>query len=330
VLPWDKLLPEMKSGSSASELTDKKFAGALRFQDKKSGLFAMDFQQYDWNRANHTKTFTFKKSVFAFDDVLIALGSSINNNDLINPTITTLFQNHTQEAYRNVVIDKVGKVDLQNYKHTFDSSDHRWLIDAYGTGYYFNLDTRFTLRIGKQESPNRVDLTASMVKSTAGHYATAWIEHGKAPKNQNYYYLIVPNATPEKMNSLAKNYSVPHLNSNIHMVKVKENMVAYVLFSPQDNIDIGIIKATTQPVLAMYEKQNNALNLTIVNPDLGYKYWQSLANIESQKIDLTLQGVWHLESSMEKAKVIKVINNQTIIRFEPHDGLPIDIKLRKN
>lgn len=43
----------------------------------------------------HDASFTFRKSVFFFDDFILCVGSNISNNDKCHPTITTLFQNCT-------------------------------------------------------------------------------------------------------------------------------------------------------------------------------------------------------------------------------------------
>ena len=118
-LPWNKLHGEKQR---IDELQQKRFVGSLSFINKNGiylnkiqgtyGLFAMDFQEKTgqgfgtvYSSENHNATFVFKKSVFAFDNMLICLGSNIGNNDAANTTMTALYQRKTSAAKEQVTVD---------------------------------------------------------------------------------------------------------------------------------------------------------------------------------------------------------------------------------
>ena len=107
VLPWDKLHGEK---SRIDERQQKRFVGSLAFINKgkkrgvleethgKYGIFAMDFQEREngggfgetYGTNTHNTSFTFKKSNFAFKNMIVSLGSTITNDDINHPTVTTL------------------------------------------------------------------------------------------------------------------------------------------------------------------------------------------------------------------------------------------------
>ena len=102
-LPWGDLHAERER---IDEVQQKRFVGALSLNNKNTslltnnyGMFSMDFQEEDsqgfgvtHHSETHNNTFTFKKTNFYFDDIIVCLGSGINNDDASNETITTLFQ----------------------------------------------------------------------------------------------------------------------------------------------------------------------------------------------------------------------------------------------
>src|SRR6185312_5969770 len=111
-----------------------------------------------------------------------------------------------------------------------------WLLDGQGTGYF--------VRPG---SPLRIDRTAQVSPDQSGdgtfstnNYATAWIDHGKAPSSGGYEYVAIPNTTSNAMAQLATNYTnsvntpytVLERDAIAHVVQWKpDGRIGYALFA---------------------------------------------------------------------------------------------------
>src|SRR5699024_2405182 len=85
-LPLDKLKAE---SPTEMLLTDEAYAGGLNIQ-KENGMYAMKLHE----NPKYDESFKARKSVFMFDNRIIALGSDIEDADSEYNTETTLFQNH--------------------------------------------------------------------------------------------------------------------------------------------------------------------------------------------------------------------------------------------
>ena len=100
------------------------------------------------------------------------------------------------------------------------------------------------------------------VKETKGKYATAWLNHGKAPNNGSYQYIIYPNIGFDGGKNLGKivrednSYSILRADSIAHIVVDKKTFTTgYVVFEPNKNLEVGILKEVSDPALVIYACQ---------------------------------------------------------------------------
>ena len=111
---------------------------------------------------------------------MICLGTGITNSNADYPTETTLFQTKF-----NGKEQKTGK-------------DNYWLHDGYDN-YYHVVDGTLRSQIAEQES--RHEKTREKTKGT---FSSAWIEHGNAPKNATYEYMVLIQPSASDLDELKK------------------------------------------------------------------------------------------------------------------------------
>jgi chondroitin-sulfate-ABC endolyase/exolyase len=349
-LPLNELEPEMPLIMFRSNET---FAGATQLGA--NGVFGMILNESKGSNSDGPETkvgypgkLKAKKSVFSFGDKLICIGTNISSIDPTNPTQTNLFQSLLTDQKKTIytsaeVITKFPfKTELQG-----DSKSGNWLVDPYGNGYHILSDTPIQINKETQHSyhnkysirTGKINAKAKGVKETEGNYATAWINHGLAPTNASYQYVIYPFQKPEEVNKFGKkvkddkSYVIKRADSIAHIVLDKESKTtAYVIFEANSNIESDVLKQVSSPSLLMI-RQENSSNLTIsaVEPDLNFpeyekgKYRNYSTAVE---LKLTLEGKW----SATATDFIKNIDNSgqdTIITLECVNGLPREFKITK-
>ncbi|OAQ38322.1 hypothetical protein A5893_16170 [Pedobacter psychrophilus] len=110
VLPFTELQPKTNNASEWQELD---FSGALSLG--RNGIFGMNFSQLD--KGYYTpSSLKFKKSVFAFDNLLICLGSDISVGNNQGSVVSNLFQaistTATPTMYVNSTVPQTGTLTV--------------------------------------------------------------------------------------------------------------------------------------------------------------------------------------------------------------------------
>lgn len=351
-LPWEKLHGEW---SRLDEQQQNKFVGSLNLKNKNSellknnhgdfGLFAMDFKEddsqgfgtnYTSNAKNHNTTFTFKKSNFFFDDLIVCLGSNISNNDATNETVTTLFQRLNNKIGASVNVNGASVSSLGTFPYAGTSNN--WLISNYGTGFYLvSGNDNFVVKKAIQQNPNQ-DQTwfpAPLIFSgnTSATYYTGYINHGVNPNDKKYEYIIKPKTTASEMQTLHttmqvnKPYTVRRQDANAHIVEhVAKKIFGYAFFNAVSGLSYSYLKAIDGSCLVMTQFTGTAdLLLSIDNPDIGYvSKTNSPATTVTRKV--TLQGVWTL-NTVTPGVILTSTATETEIQFTLVDGLAKEVLL---
>jgi|GEM_PF-1028893 len=359
-LPWDKLQAEK---DRIDELQQKRFVGSLSFINKNGdylkaiqgtyGLFAMDFQEKTglgfgtvYSPESHNATFTFKKSVFTFDNILICLGSGIGNNDATNTTLTALYQRKALAGKEDVNVDS-NLLQGSSYNNSYDDASNHWIIDNYGTGFYV-LAGSGTIKVTRadQQTPQHDQLLSAQTISNnpVGNYVIGYIDHGTVPSNKGYEYVCKPNATTSDMTTLGsqidtgnKPYTVHRKDDMAHIVEYKPTATAnsifgYAFFSALSGINnTGQLTGADYPCLVMsqYDSSQKTLKLAMNNPDIGYVYREETPTVDKQ-INITIKGTnWVISQPNSRAAITGTANGETTIQFTVVDGLPVEITLSR-
>lgn len=336
VLPFSELQPKT---SNASEWQELDFSGALSLG--KNGIFGMDFSQL--NKGYYTpSSLKFKKSVFAFDNLLICLGSDISVGNNQGKVVSNLFQaistTATPTMYVNSTVSQTG---------TFDGSypltdSYQWLTSSQGTGFYLpkgNNDYR--VEGGSQTTPVYTTTDGS-VTSTA-NFTRAYLVHGNQPTTAapaKYEYVVAPNIAPADMQTLAQTlasgsvYTVLNQTSEFHAIKyIPDNSTSYVVFSKAPIVvNVGLVESVSgQAMFNVKEYGANMVLVTLNNPDLNMVIDANKDFIATNPhfINLGLTGDYTIVSNPNSSSVNQQGNLLTV-GFTVKDGLPSSILLQKN
>jgi len=344
-LPFKELEPDTPLLMFRSKET---FAGATELDG--NGVFGMVLNESKGSNADGPETkigfpgrLMAKKSVFSFGDKLICIGTNISSIDENNPVQTNLFQSALRSTNKPVYTKKSG--NLTDFPYTGESG--KWLIDPYGNGYHILSKNKTMISRKKQISYHNkysiktgaMNRKAKGAKETKGNFASAWLEHGNAPENGSYQYVIYPSIHKSEWKQFGKkvkkdnSFDISRADHTAHIVKDKKTKTtAYAIFEALKELDCGIVRKVSEPSLIMAKPiDSKTVVLSIVQPDLNFKEYKTnkflnYSNPVSLSIDLN--GKWNTNIS-SSVKSINHKKNTTTLHLECKDGIPLKIELKK-
>lgn len=302
---------------------DQPFSGASSLDDQ-FGMFAFKFNAPSMPKFD--SSFTARKSTFSVEDRIVMLGSDISSSMDENHTETTLFQHGITPQAASLWING-EQITQQPYQAQLGEGD--WLIDGHGNGYLITSDVSVEIRRQHQTSANDKSR-----KPTEGNFSVAWIDHGTAPKGAGYEYLLMLDATPEKMASLAasyqaggeKPYQIVKDDSSVHVIHDKQTGVTGYAAFDSVSLDSGVVSKLAQPSIVMTrELADGQLQISGVTPDLNMTRY---TEAKPTTISVTLQGAWEASVPNEKVTVAAGANT-TELTFEIYFGMPQEVTLQK-
>jgi hypothetical protein len=345
VYPFDSL----NTAEPYTELYERSqlnFAGGVRFgvpsepapsdvilQDLHGdyGMYGLNFQQSALT-VTHSSTFVFRKSYFCFGRRIVCMGSNINNNRSWRNTITTLFQDSLPTASSAVTVDGSAKTGFP-FSQTLSKTSSHWLRDPYGTGFYVLSGNTIQVEKKSQTSP---DQSGNGVTTTA-NYTNAYIDHGTAPKNEKYAYVVIPGTTDAAMAQFASNMSSPSTrefdilqqDASAHIIRENATGVTgYNLFEVNTNLTSNdYIKGNSVPCVAILRVKDDTMTISVVNPDIN------LVNNVSTAVPITIRlyGGWLkvADKPAKYASLVSTNSEETLVQFTAADGLPAEIVLKR-
>lgn len=318
-LPVDELKSDVRnvdiySGFEEMLLSDETYAGGTSMDN--NGVFAMKLHEHPKYNGSHRA----RKSYFFFDNRIVCLGTDIENKNKDNITHTTMFQNYLADENSPIWVDSLNEVTGLNYRENIQADKATWLVDNVGNGYYVYEGQ--SLSVFREHQYSKAQDTG---EDTEGNFTKAWINHGNAPKNEQYRYTILVDTTAEKMQAFAEDMKVnePHtiLNTTTNSHIVRDNIsktIGYALFEPCQDITGGVLIAVDTPCLVMEKSCGNTLRLSVCDPDLRLyegiepdqydengnmievslysRKWRKSPSKEAT-LKVTLKGKWTLKNS---------------------------------
>lgn len=304
-LPFHLLDSPLK-GTLMARSTEN-FSGSSSLEGK-NGMFAMKLMERDYE--NFTPDFVARKSVFCFDNRMVCLGTGITNSNADYPTETTLFQTR----YDGTDV-KVGE-------------DNYWLHDGYDN-YCHVADGTVRSQVAEQES--RHEKTRAV---TRGKFASAWIDHGKAPKDGTYEYMVLIQPSLPELDEARREspYEVLQRNQTAHAVYDKKTgITAYAAFDTYRPDADRVIDSIPAETMVMYAKEaDGMLRMSICDPNLNITEKTYTTKEPSRPISKTLllKGHWTLKQPVENVQVAKEGKN-TKLTVSCRHGQPVEILIGK-
>ncbi|MEI8273555.1 MAG: polysaccharide lyase family 8 super-sandwich domain-containing protein, partial [Paludibacter sp.] len=334
---WQEMMPyKSVTGRFDQRTKTKNFSGALSFVD--CGMFSTDFDQIDtWSASAYTATnLVFKKSMFAFENMIISIGSNITSSGTYSasmPTTTNLFQNLISSSSGSFIYN--GTTLTTPYTSTTTTTADNWLITPQGTGYFIPKgNDSIEVRYDNQSSPNYTgsDYMAPINSIPA---AKAYLNHGFKPSSKSYSFVVIPATNTTQMQTMASQlangggsvYQILSQSSSVHALLYKPlNITAYSFFSAASNLTYGIVKSTTSPHLLMdkYDATLNRHYFAISDPNLhpvtdAMYGWIATSN----QTTLTLTGEWKAINDVVGVTFSAPISGQTLVTITMYNGEPI-------
>jgi hypothetical protein len=268
-----------------------------------------------------------RKSVFCFGNQLLCLGSGIRSSDPSASVHTTLFQN-----------------GIKQLDDTLYENGEGLLLDPIGNGYKMLDGSEVVVSASEQTSPNnQYSLRAGKGKEGAnpeatGLFATAWIDHGTAPKDDSYAYSIFPMTGCTNFQALEEYIAqLPVLgirrgDNFAHIVEDPQSQTtAYACFEAGALGD-PLLETVSAPCFAMIQQSAGMLKLSVANPDLNQHYNAKTGNYEGSShetlLKLKLNGRWKVMGSAEAWTVADGDSTQLIVKCL--DGKSTEVKLEQS
>ncbi|NDV82527.1 chondroitinase [Bacteroides sp. 51] len=314
------------SGIEEMLYSDEAFAGGLT-QLHNNGNFGMKLHEHDKYNGTHRA----RKSFHFLGNMIVCLGSDIENRNDQYSTETTVFQ--------LTVADEQAK----DYWNNYQAQGKVWM-DHLHTGYY--VPVRATL----EKNFPQYSLGQNTGKETQGDWVSLVIDHGKAPEKAAYEYAVFPQTEAEQLNAFARKptYKVLQHDRKAHIVHSdKEGITSYVLFETPDKLPKGLLLKADTSCLVMIREHQEQVTLTVCQPDLAlYRgpsdelfdengkrversiYSRPWIGDESGEIPVTvtLKGEWNIPET-SNCRVVSAGKKQTVIEVVCKDGASYDIEL---
>ena len=227
---------------------------------------------------------TVNKGYFFFDNEFIALGSGISStND--NPIHTTL----NQVEAENLIVD--GQSVTKGSKNTYTP---KYIYNG-KVGYIIPDNQSVTVSYDDQKDVPSL-WSEEEKEKLSNDIFTAWIDHGKKPKNASYSYIVVPGKTVDEVKAYADNVPITIVSNTNDVQAVRHDGLkqTQINFYKAGSLEYkkGHIVTVDHPCSLIIDESGNERKVTVaVNEDEGYQ------NVNVTVNDGQLKTLTHFISS---------------------------------
>ncbi|WEK20035.1 MAG: chondroitinase family polysaccharide lyase [Candidatus Pedobacter colombiensis] len=335
------------SGIEEMLISDERFAGGTTFN--KQGMFAMKLHGHD---KYDMGSFRAIKSWFMFDNLVVSLGSGIQNTIAAYPTETTLFQNYLKDSTDVLTINGAA-VNSFPYTKKGEAGKSLTIIDNRNIGYYIPNAGNTLLTKATQVSRDQKDS-----RKTTGNFAKLILQHGNAPINAGYEYAMLIKTNKQALETLALSqestkplYKVLQKDSAAHIVwYAPQQITALAVFGSNNKLSDSLLMGNNRPCLLMYQQKEKQLSMSVTDPDLAFyegpddspltadgkrkevsiysrKWYRSPA--KPSIVELLIKGNWEVKTGKDDLKVTLQSDGNTMVSVKCADGVASKIELFK-
>lgn len=206
---------------SANLRSDQSWVGGVQFED----LFGVSGMQL---HTPGTDLYA-KKSWFMFDNEIVALGADIHSTEANH--VETIIENRKIDGDNQFVVNGIEKSIEPGWSETIHDSQWAHLqgnVEGADIGYYFPESTEMQfLRETRTGSWAEMRKAESSEKISA-NYLTMWFDHGEAPIQGSYSYVLLPNMSKEKTQEYAANPDIIIIENSEHVQAVKDTKLCLI------------------------------------------------------------------------------------------------------
>ena len=319
---------QLKHEGRDRNFSDETFVGGVNMGGR-NGVFALKLHDTRFNTS-----FRAVKTVFCFDDVIVCLGSGIENDDGGHATVTPLFQ----AAISEDLSTGVNGEHVQTIPYAFSGTKGQtaWLMDSRGNGYV--IPDGEGLRVQRQM---QVSKNYGRDSGGTGTFELAYLDHGSMPQDKSYEYAVLVQRSPDRVSAFASSpeYDVWQRDHEAHIVHHRGmKATGYALFNTDARPIDGPVEAVSLSSLVMVHEVNDGLLFSVADPDFGWSWEIQTPHrqdgtlvvnqaSEPRKVEVVVRGKWRLGQSYELAEIVEESEDQTVVAFICQDGKSVEVEL---
>ncbi|RUT43733.1 DNRLRE domain-containing protein [Paenibacillus anaericanus] len=209
-----------------------------------------------------------KKSWFMFDDEIVALGSDIASS--ANRKVETIVENRQLNANgtNKLTVDGKAKSDVLGWEESLKGMSWAHLegnTAGSDIGYYFperaDIAGKREARTGSWKDINNGGSSEQMTRN----YLSLAFDHGNAPQNSSYAYVLLPNkdATGTEQYSLNPDIEILSKSNKVHAVR--ENKLGMTAFNFWEASQAEFVRAFN-PASVMVKEDGDKLTVSVSDP----------------------------------------------------------------
>lgn len=315
--------------------SDEKFVGGVT-QDQ-NGAFA---QSIHGSTKNGLSSHYSDKSWFFFDDVVISLGSNIENTISAEKTVTTLFQDKLDNTSSDYTYYN-NTTGISGLGFTKDEtlSNSAWMMDSRGVGYWVPSGAKVYVNRRSQTGRDWGNNT-----NKTGDFAIGWIDHGNAPTDAKVYYINKIGVTPSEMSQFDSDmdganppFSVLKHDLKVHAVKANLlDIYSGIVYNSSADINVEDVKSVSRPCVFMVKETGiDQIKFNISDPDLDFIDHNTYAAndnwgySQAHTVNVTLIGNWNVSGAVSGGITVSQAGGNTTLTCALKDGLTSFVNLTK-
>ncbi|MCZ8511099.1 polysaccharide lyase beta-sandwich domain-containing protein [Paenibacillus filicis] len=211
-----------------------------------------------------------KKSWFMFDDEIVALGAGISSTTAGTPPVETIIDNRKLNDAGDNTLTINGTVESSQLGWSETMSNVKWAhlagnVPGTDIGYYFpEASSVYGLREARTGAWKDINSGQSATPVTRNYLSLAF-EHGTAPSNASYSYVILPHKSPAEtaLYSSAPDVEVLSNTTDVHAVREKKlGITAANFWNPAS---VGYI-SVSNPASVMVKETETELTVAVSDP----------------------------------------------------------------
>lgn len=318
-LPFE-LLDSPLPGTTMAR-SKENFSGSSSLEGK-NGMFAMKLMERELK--NFTPDFVARKSVFCFGNRMICLGTGINNSNFSYPTETTLFQSIFRKDSTSIFVD--GKKRNKMFHKELNDGKLHWIQDGYNNHYFVKGNVE--VQIARQDSRHEKTRV-----QTYGTFSSAWINHGTAPQDAEYEYMVLIQPSSDELDIARhkQTYQIVQKDHTAHVVFDEETgITAYAVFEDYTPLTDRLLLQVPAETMVMQRKvDKKQILVSICDPNLHITEKSFTTKEASQPVEkkLLLKGKWEMDNPDEKVSLSSDGENTQLTVICQH-GQPVEFTLK--
>jgi hypothetical protein len=242
------------NSANEAKTTDQNWAGGAQVANT-YGVAGMSMHSV-------STTLFAKKSWFMFDNEIVCLGAGITCSD--SAGIHTTAENRRLGAAmtNSFTLNGTAITPTVGWSSNLPSATASWCALGGAGGYYFpagnsNLQATFTANSGSWSAINSGDSSTTYTDN----YFKLWYNHGVAPTNASYSYVILPAMDATSVSNYANSPDILVLSNSVFVQAVKKPTLGCVAanFWTNGNNSTDLISVNNKSSVITLESSNNIL-----------------------------------------------------------------------